>query len=74
MIFEIFVQPQYRMGIVSRTQSNPDGTKIVQLLSRRSGLWIPVTQQQMSENDIPAECLFMVQETRSEVQEDENGF
>lgn len=62
MTFEMFIKRQYMMGIMARTQRNPDGTKIVHLLSRRSGLWVAVTQQQMNEGDIPAECLFMVQE------------
>lgn len=65
MIFEIFINQQYMIAIMARTQSNTDGTKIVHLLSHRSGLWIPITQQQMSDGDIPAECLFVVQEMAS---------
>jgi hypothetical protein len=65
MNFEIFIKQQYMMGVMARTQPKQDGTQIVHLLSRRSGLWIPVTQQQLDEQDIPAECLFMVQELAS---------
>lgn len=61
MTFEMFIAKQFMMGVMART-TDANGTKIVHLLSRRSGQWIPVSQAQIDKQDIPPECLFMVQE------------
>lgn len=61
MTFEMFIAMELMIGVMART-TDANGSKIIHLLSCRTGQWIPVTKQQMDENDIPPECLFMVQE------------
>jgi hypothetical protein len=68
MTFEMLIAKQFMYGVMARTTSKADGSQIVHLLSRRSGLWIPVTQAQIDEQDIPGECLFPVQEIVSGAQ------
>ena len=58
----VHVDEQYRTGFVVRTLRSKDGREILHALSRKTGRWIKVTAEQIKENDIPRDCLFMVDE------------
>lgn len=58
----LHVDREYTIGFMVRTMQGRDGSQILHALSRKTGRWIQVTAEQVKENDVPRDCLFLVDE------------
>lgn len=54
---KLCVDEKYQIGYLVRTLNLEGGLRALQLLTRY-GEWVPCTEQQLKENDIPSDCIF----------------
>jgi hypothetical protein len=58
----LHVNEQYTTGFVVRTAKHWHGRVDTHVLSRKTGEWIQISEQQIREHDIPSECIFAADE------------
>jgi hypothetical protein len=56
------------IAIMLRITRADDGSRQSHLLSRKSGVWIRITAEQIVEHSIPSECLFPADELPESVE------
>jgi hypothetical protein len=60
--FSMHVNREFGIGYVVRKDRPESGHTFTYLLSRRSGLWINCTEQEIQEHNMPSECIFPLDE------------